>query len=544
MIMIFFQVYFYYEQKFFQVYFHYEQIFVQNKFTCYTGNTSHTIIVLEARAESMVLPLLLTFLSAWVEAALTVEMLAVPVRVSHNYSEFCQPWLDHGNGSCRCINFKGGPSCYGRNVSVSYGTCLTWDSAIDKAVIATCPYFPKNTLDICESENLKYPIPSDVSGANLSNFVCSQFQRQGTHCKECVEGYGPAPFLNGANIPCAKCHDRNIVWLLYLLLQLGMITALYIGFVFCGCRGTSSPLSVLAYFYQVVINSVSSNSFLYSQIMCNMRFIPMQIYLTLGALWNLNFFRYSLPPVCVSPSMTNIHVLLFEYLVAFFPVFLTLLLYVLIKLHGSGNCLIILLWKPFAFLVSKHRKEWNPLQSILSTFATFLLLSYSKILFTSANLLYGVSVYDNNENIVKNSPVLYYDTSLQYFGHRHIPYVCLALIVTFTFVVLPPALLLLYPTKCFKYCLERCRFRHWNSLSIFMDVFQGWYKDGTDGTYDYRAFSALYMVFRCCFASEFILVMLFQYDTSVNSIQWTLPSVIHIGLGCFYLIVKPYKKTG
>ena len=88
--------------------------------------------------------------------------------------------------------------------------CLTWDETIGKAVIGNCPYFPPEVT----RNYLYYSIPANV---NLSYFICSKFNRQGTHCKECIDGYGPAPFLNGANIPCAKYHKHNYIWIFYLL---------------------------------------------------------------------------------------------------------------------------------------------------------------------------------------------------------------------------------------------------------------------------------------------------------------------------------------
>ena len=36
---------------------------------------------------------------------------------------------------------------------------------------------------------------------------------------------------------------------------------------------------------------------------------------------------------------------------------------------------------------------------------------------------------------------------------------------------------------------------------MVMDIFQGWYKDGTEGIYDYRPLSALYMLRRLVFAT-------------------------------------------
>lgn len=457
----------------------------------------------------------------------------------------CPPWWDHEDGTCTCKQFKSdqffSSECVSNTTDVVVGKCLTWDVSIDKAVITDCPYFNTKVSNVCE--NMYYSIPPSIPSLNLSTYVCSPFFRQGKHCGECMDSYGPSPLLNGINIQCAKCHDHDYKWLLHVFLQLFMVTVLYFVFVLCECRGTSSPLNVLAYFYQVIINAVASNVILYAQVVCVMENTFVLLLLTTYALWNLDFFRYSLKPVCVSPKLSNVHVLLFDYVIAFYPILLTVLSCLLIWLHSLGIRFIVWLWRPFKWLFSRYKKEWDPMRSILSTFATFLLLSYSKILFTSVNLLYGVPVFDNDEKNVANSPVLYYDTSLEYFGPKHVPYACLAFIVILTFVLLPPTVLLLYPTKCFKKILERCRFRRWNSLSIIMDIFQGWYKDGTDGGRDYRALSALYMLLRFGFASEFVLVLMFQYSTRYNAFEWTLPSVIHVGIGCFYLVIKPYKKN-
>ena len=457
----------------------------------------------------------------------------------------CPPWLDHGEDDCRCEPFPTDSERFlcGKNesVKVRFGTCITWDDAINRSLITDCPYFSDS---MCEDSY--YQIPSDVPSSNLTSVVCSQFHRQGVHCGHCTKGYGPAPLLNGANISCAKCYDYNYIWILYLLLQLFMITVLYFTFVFCEVKGISSPLSVLAYFYQLIINAVISNTRLFSSIVCILRNVFAQIVLSIYAFWNLDFFRLSLPPTCVSSSMSNVQVLLFDYVIAFFPIFLTFMSYLLITLHNRNVSILVLLWRPIDKLISCFsNKTSNPLESILSTFATFLLLSYSKILFTSISFLYGVPVFDNNENSVKGSPVLFYDASIQYFGRTHILYVCLSIMSIVVFNVFPPTILALYTTKFFKSCLGRCGFRHWHSLAIIMDVFQGWYKDGTEGTRDYRAFSALYMVLRMSLAGEFIIILFIGngLSTQYSNLTWVIPSIVHISLGCFYLTVKPYKKN-
>ena len=91
---------------------------------------------------------------------------------------------------------------------------------------------------------------------------------------------------------------------------------------------------------------------------------------------------------------------------------------------------------------------------------------------------------------------LFYDAELQYFGKEHLRYAILAVITTLVFNILPLLLLLLYPFQCFQQCLSTCRQR-WHGLPIFIDAFQGCYKNGTEtGTRDCRYFAALYLITR------------------------------------------------
>ena len=96
--------------------------------------------------------------------------------------------------------------------------------------------------------------------------------------------------------------------------------------------------------------------------------------------------------------------------------------------------------------------------------------------------------------------MVYYDASIEYFSaSTHLPFALLAIFVLCTFVVLPALVLLLYPTRIFQRSLGCCRVR-WLALHAFADAFQGYfngyYKNGTDGTRDYRYFAGLYIIFR------------------------------------------------
>ena len=75
---------------------------------------------------------------------------------------------------------------------------------------------------------------------------------------------------------------------------------------------------------------------------------------------------------------------------------------------------------------------------------------------------------------------------------------------------------------------------------MIMDAFQGWYKDGTEGTQDYRSLSAVFMLLRIAIVGQFFIVQLFLQDVGVTEVVVT--AVVHILIGIFHLTAKPYKR--
>ena len=196
--------------------------------------------------------------------------------------------------------------------------------------------------------------------------------------------------------------------------------------------------------------------------------------------------------------------------------------------------MIIILSAPFRLL---WWRNWKPNETILSTCATFLVLSYSKFLFVSISLLFYIRTHNCKCEVIPNSSVLLYDSSVKFLSSEHIPYVVLALSVITIFVLLPPLLLLLYPTRSFRKCLNSCGFCQWDILQLVMDIFQGWYKDGTEGTYDYRSLSALYMVLRIVLSYTYFRILVLR-DPALLEIAIGL---LYAFLGMMFLVFKPYK---
>jgi len=70
-----------------------------------------------------------------------------------------------------------------------------------------------------------------------------------------------------------------------------------------------------------------------------------------------------------------------------------------------------------------------------------------------------------------------------------------------------------------------------------VEAFQGQYKDGTNGTQDFRMVSALFLIFR--------IAVLLAYSGNHNSFDhayvWLIESVVLFGASLFFSIVRPYK---
>ena len=105
--------------------------------------------------------------------------------------------------------------------------------------------------------------------------------------------------------------------------------------------------------------------------------------------------------------------------------------------------------------------------SIVKAFATFLLLSYVKLLNSTVDILLSVKVYNIHQEVV--GVYVYYDASYKYFGKEHHPYVIIGVGVFFRTFVLSSLLLLLYPTSCFQICLSSCTtcYTHSKKLNIY-----------------------------------------------------------------------------
>ena len=132
---------------------------------------------------------------------------------------------------------------------------------------------------------------------------------------------------------------------------------------------------------------------------------------------------------------------------------------------------------------------------------------------------------------------LYSEPTIHRFSKQHLPHFLCSTAVLVVFFLVPTFLLCLYPTKVFRRLLQCClSLRCQQAMSAFIDTFQGHYKDGTNGTHDYRAASGIHLV-------VLFLVMCtgISYNARVHITDYAC--LIFMSVSLFYALARPCRRT-
>ena len=257
-----------------------------------------------------------------------------------------------------------------------------------------------------------------------------------------------------------------------------------------------------------------------------------KIYPGFLSIWNLDFFRLAYTPFCLHPNTSTLQVLSLDYIIAAYPLALIILTYTLVRLHYHNCTLVVWLWRPFIGCFARCRRQWDIQNSLVDSFATFLLLSYVKFLSTSFDILMPNFSWDIESTV--QPPVVYYDGTIGYFGKEHLPDALLAIAVLLVFTFLPILLLCLYPCRCFQRFLNRYHLSS-QTLHTFMDTFQGSFKDGTNGTRDWRYFAAVYLIVR--------VALYISLGVSIVTFNISMITGVLLLFALLLVMFQPYKKS-
>ena len=339
-----------------------------------------------------------------------------------------------------------------------------------------------------------------------------------------------SPVVYSYDVHCMKCtssaNKRN--WLRFLAVAFLPLTFFYIFVLLFKFNANSPSMHAFVFLAQIATQTFGTKTAAVQLKQHSPRFVI--LLQTFYGIWNLDFFRVVYTNICL--NVTTMQALSLNYLVAFYPLLLIALTYVFVSLHSEGYRLVRLVWNPFRKCLLYINSHWNIKSSLIDVFATFLLLSYNRLLDLSFSLLIYTAPFDSsNRNIGK---YLYYDGSKKYFGKEHLPYGVVAICVSVFFILLPFLLLLLYPMKWFQSLINHCRLSS-VSLHTIVDSFTGYYKDGTElGTRDCRYFAALFLLLRLLNYVAFVVTM--------NSMYFAVYSIVLVCFTTAFVLARPYKQ--
>ena len=372
------------------------------------------------------------------------------------------------NKTCQCgQSFDGIISCdeSTKEVKVLDCYCVTCNSEYKEAVVGSC-FFNCGNKSKHDKASVYHPIPSKTHDVN--DGVCDYLNRTGNLCGKCKSGLATQAYSYDMKcIPSEQRHLWSYIIVAYLPLTVFIVFILVfkinvvhpkLHLIVLIIQWTCSPVDVSV----LKMGSKNLNSFTKK-----IRDIAIAVY----GIWNLDFFRRYIWPD-ISLNIPTVQILALDYLIAIYPMFLMVIAYIFVELHDQGFRPVLFIWRPFHYLFARFRREWNLQTSIMDAFITFFLLSSTKFINTSFELLIPTELKTAKGQSL--GYYLYYDATIKYFGYSHWPYGLLAFVVIVIFVFLPNCLLLFYPLACFQKCLHKCHLRGRILKEFFSKVLQRW----------------------------------------------------------------------
>ena len=438
-------------------------------------------------------------------------------------------FVAQGNG-CVCADWPDGMVVCDKDsqrASMMVGYCMTYDNETSEVRAGRCiRSYLRN-----DSYKFFYELPTEVS--ELDYHMCRPSNSRGLLCGECQEGFASSPLTI---YDCTKCSATAYGWLKLIAFEYIPSTLVLAIIVTFAISAVSGPLNSFIFFSQVTTGGFINIGFVRTVLMAQGNSTTLHNGKTVVnvisgfyGIWNLHFFSDIISPFCLTEHLTKLQALVLEYPIVTYPLFLTVILYFCISSHGHNFRPIVYCWRPFHKYFIYFRRSVDSRTSVIDAFATFILLSYVKLL-TVTTLLF-VPTYLYSSKAQKLTLNLYFAPTVEAFHGGHLPITVTALFALLVFVAVPPLVLILYPTSVFQKCVTRCKINS-QALRTFVETFNGCYKDGTNGTRDCRCFAGLYFLLRVVYLLS--LVFNTEYYIFVLTILYLITAML-------FALVQPYK---
>ena len=378
----------------------------------------------------------------------------------------------------------------------------------DTLYTAFCPY------KFCIDRERKYFLP--VSSANLSSFVCMA-TREGVLCGECRRGH--SSYYHSRTLTCGKSDRCSYGIPLYIVAEILPVLILFTLIVIFDISFTTGGRNGFVFFSQMVTilqQDLTRHGWEVAQYF-------QSGYNLFYRIFNIDFFSLEQLSFCLFEGATAMDVLAFKYITIVFA--FILIITVVVCANYCTRCS-----KPCSAM-----KKVTARKSLLHGLSAFIVICYTESVRVSFFILRYTTL--RRAGGQKGPSVAFY-AGIAYLDKKHLSYAIPAIVSLGTIAIIPPFLLLVYPS--FLKVLHLCkvsehrfvtamlRVTRINSLMPMFDVFQGCFKDNV------RFFAGLYFFYR--------VAILVPYSFTVSFFQYALVAEFSLlAMLGFHSIVQPYK---
>ena len=204
------------------------------------------------------------------------------------------------------------------------------------------------------------------------------------------------------------------------------------------------------------------------------------------------FFSAVNLPFCINEKLTGIHVHMLNFVPAVYLFVLVLISCILIELHARNYKIVQILWKLITIILHKANIMTVTGNAVFHAFASFIFLLNVSVIFIMYQLVQATTVY-NSMGIIQKQ-VLYIDPTVEWLSHQSVPYILVAASLFILLSVVPSFLLCIYPTRVYRYLSRFMSARKQLAITAFAEALHSCFKDGLNGTHDYRALAGAPLV--------------------------------------------------
>ena len=471
-------------------------------------------------------------------------------------SDNCTVWFNYSTQDSMCIcspSIAGYITCSQEKEEsmLHLGMTIGYQKSDNSvALVADVPYiFPRSVVNHPRLQIvLEYPL------IEQRKYLCSVLNRNVTvdeqhseehsgFCGRCKSNHGYGPAIYSFGLQCAKCNVA-LGLIKYIALQMLPITIFYFAvFIF------KIDLTCPNMFHYIMFCNLITFIFRFSAGLCmsylyasgDLLSFMMKLGLTLSGVWSLDFLRFVVKPFCFKKKLHDCMVPFFDFFPAVYLLFLTLIIAGLIKLHRYRLKPIVTIWSPFQKILVYCKLNHDPVEAVVHTYATFFFLYFAKTVSVFTLSIHTISAFSQKGTKQVERNTLFYDPTSTYFETGHIT-VMMVVFVIAAILILPALLLLtVFHTSLFQRFYQAKVGRGWQKiLRIFVYTLENGYKDGSNGTRDYRFVCGGCFMLIVLFVA--IILLMYRNVKYNNDLQWPIISFAVTVVAVMYGSFRPYKK--